>query len=363
MRLYERPAKFALGLSKLGHEVHLLTTTENSQDGWSKYFKTIRIVSDQIDLDNAIKSFKFSTPIHHFSSGIDNYTVFLLNTNRKFVYDYKDIFPEILSLPSHGHNQVIQAVLSRGLPICYRDGQLSAFLERRNLLPQEQFFFIPDFVWPNIEARTESLGTPSDNRKRKLAFIGNFSLESIEPSHAGFGQLAIIRSLLSQNLQYFMYPYRHDFADLNRDLMVDYYKLQHENASFKLVGRKGLDVLYAELRQMGWGTHLAPACHFDSLSDSHYAIRPLVGRSTRLTDYLSVGLPIIASSEIIEASDWLRTYDIGLTVNRGELSDLSIIIESCDYAQLRRNVRTFACEVLHWRLWIDKVLSIYREHS
>lgn len=358
--LYERPAKLALSLSMLGHEVHLLTKSEKIPGDWEANFSSVTPTVE--DLNKYIKDIPRDIPIHQFSLSVDNYTVSLLNAGRNFIFDYKDVFPRNLKLPAPGHDEVLRFLVSRKVPISNRDGQFFSYIARQGLNDYEPLHFIPDFIWPNLDICCDFLGTPTNNRKKNVVFIGNFSLELLNPDHSGFGQAPIIRSLLSQDLNYFMYPFRHDHADLSTHLMADYIAIAKQFPGFHLRQRVPIKDLQPQLRSMGWGSSLWPAFHFPELEELHYYHPPFVGRASRLTDYLSAGLPLLVSSQNPEHNDWIESYGIGLAVGRDDLTQVSEMIFACNYSQLRRNVYEFSRAFLHWKPWAERLSKLYARY-
>jgi len=358
--IWERPAKIAMGLRMMGHEVHLVTRIDRLESSIFRNFNSVLT-----GIENPIPSlsnFPSSAVIHHFSTAVDQYTVYLLLAKRPFIFDYKDVFPGILTLPSDGQDSVLQAIVAQEIPVCHRDGQFAAYMERRGLQESDKLHFVPDFTWPNQCPEIGALVLPATERRRKIVFIGNFSIEALEPKFAGFGQLEIIHALVSQNLSYTMYPFRHDRADLNQKLMADYHQMAEKFSNFSLSNRVSRSMLAERLRTHGWGSLLLPACHFDELRDAHYAIRPFTGLAARFSDYLSAGLPIMVSAENLEASDWIESYGIGLSINRAALSSISKMIDDCDYVRLRRNVIDFTRDFLDWRKCCGKIISVYNEY-
>ena len=144
--------------------------------------------------------------------------------------------------------------------------------------------------------------------------------------------------------------------------MAQYHELARQSQHFDLRNRLSIKDLTNELTEFGWGAYLHPACHFDKLYDAHYAIRPFAGRASRYTDYLSAGLPLLTSDEHEEIKDWIDSHEIGLSVNKDDLTSVSEMIQDSNYARLRRNVYEFCHTHLDWQNWTKMVLDLYRSH-
>jgi hypothetical protein len=359
--LFERPAKIAAALSSQGVDVDLLTSNSSIQPSWKKYFRNIGTVTTYEEFRQALDSLPDSTPIHHFTSSVDGFTVALLKLNKRFVFDYKDVFPEVLSLPSDGQSTVLDAIIRRNLPVFHRDGQLDRYICARGHGTPSFYKHVPDFIWPNLPPQIVRYGSDYKSRISKIAFIGNFSIEVLEPSFAGYGQLPIIKVLAGQGFRYHFFPFRHDAKDQDPVAMREYLAFEKENEGFIFEGRQSLNELQIKLTEMGWGSQLFPAFHFESLQEKHYAIMPNIGKAARISDYIGAGLPLLCSEGILEVSDLIRSYGLGISVADEQLFFLDELIGQHDYSRLRRNVLDFSSSFLCPAKWSKSIQNYYLE--
>jgi hypothetical protein len=355
--IFERPLKFAELLKENNLKVTLITLDKN-HDMYHDYFEDIIIIQP-----NELKKFiNLEKPdlIHHFSKTIDFYTIELINSKVKFIFDYKDIFPYINNLPYPQWNlQAWEIMLKHNNPIIYRDTQYKELLKRGHYEDSLFSCYIPDFIWHsnfNIAIRND---LPSQENINKMVFIGNFSIEKLEPNFRGLGQLEIVKSFISQNIDYTIYPFRHDYADKNSMIMDEYIKIANHSKFFHLKDRVGFKNLQNELMNYGWGIHLLPFSHSEEFSCMHYLHLPACGIASRISDYLGAGLPIVVSEDSIEAAEWINKNDIGIVLKKEELYKFSEIISQTNYQKLRNNVKEFNINFLNPNKWFKVLMDFY----
>ena len=355
--IFERPVKFSELLRIKGLEVTLITSDKNFQK-YRNYFNNIIILHAQ-DLLNFIKKDKPNV-IHHFSKAIDHYTIELINSKIKFIYDYKDIFPNIHTLPvPKWHLEALSLMLRRNNPIIYRDTQYEGFLKRGGFSPSSIGCFIPDFIWYSNYGLIKKNHPVLDEQKNSLVFIGNFTLETIEPQYRGLGQIDIVKNIINQKIHYSIYPFRHDNADENYRIMGEYIEMANSSIYFHLNERVEFKILHQELIKYGWGVNFWPHSHFDEVKDLHHLVLPYYGNSARFSDYLGAGLPLIVSEDFIEAADWIRSYGIGIVLKRNDLLNIGEIINNSDYLEIRSKVVKFNEDSLNPNKWFEIILKFY----
>lgn len=360
--LHERPAKVAAALNLLGEKPILITISPALYSGWQSFFSQ-HLVTTIDKISDVIRSFD-NPVVHHFTKNVDGLTLELLIKEISFIYDYKDIFPGAVkgleeSSELQAQMSILDAMIAREIRFSYKDGQFDRYLKFRGIEPSKKGFYLPDMVWPNspITSGSPQIGHPE--KCLRVAFIGNWSIEKIEPEHAGFGILGVIKSIVKQGLSFDLFPFRHDYADQDRDKMQDYLSLSSEFPSFRIRQRVEADSLPGALHESGWGSFITSRYHFKELQDLGYMFEPQYGLPGRISDYLGAGLPILVDEEVPEPNLWIKAYGIGLSVPRGGIHRLRESIENSDYAKLIRNIEFFCKEKLDPKTWANKLLNLY----
>jgi hypothetical protein len=352
--LYERPAKIAEKLRVAGFKIFLIYS-QSPDPKLLDFFDFSVQASNPNELAFFVNKLspKF---VHLFAKNVDLFTQTFHVLNIPFIYDYKDLFEGLLSVPLNPEFLLAQRnMVETAFALTYRDNQLHQFFSRNKIRFSGLTACIPDQV---LSSSNHQINYKNKSRL-KLCFSGYFTIELKEPHYAGLGQLAIIKSALAQGFEYHMYGVRHDILDKNDTVLADYIEIEKSNSSFKIHDKLPLQDYIEAISQYSFGIHLMPMFHFDSFSEKHYLIQPPCGFAARLTDFVSAGVPLIVERSVDDPARFVEDNGIGIVVSRGELPKLREIVESVDYQSICENVLQLAKRVSSSGIHIDRLIQLY----
>lgn len=356
----ERVMKISYALRKCGVTVAGIFKGAVNEGELGRYFDFYRIEPDGQELSRIVQRFP-SDFVHLHSYGFDQTCLDILrSSNKKVVYDPKDVFLGI-------HDQLKQLkpivdgqhhLLTRSSGLVLRDAQaiLSARLAGYKLAPKRILF--PDLCW-STDFFPKSI-KPLDElnfNALKLVFIGNFWPERQPPHWTGAGQLYNFKELLGRGHSIDVYPTGYmkswDFSD--------YYKLENEYAGkFKFMAScseyelivKRLPEYDLAIGFLQYGFIQNPRIYWHP-SLFRYAM------ATRIFDFTSAGLLTIISSS---QSAYQRFARAGLAINLpiGSLADaldrLPYLVRGAKFGIDRFR----AMQALSIDNYINKLLRFYR---
>lgn len=361
--LYDRPARIAAALNRIGLRPRLYLCSKLHDHRWERYFSSITYINAQDS--GHILSADLKGPIHLFCMSVDILTVELLKARIPFFYDYKDVFPGNTNYQDDSISMQQQVLINleySGAAITYKDGQYNNFVSTLGLRRQAQTFFLPDFVWPSSYDALGDYLPHNIKSELKTVFIGNWTIERIEPENAGMGILPIIQSLLSQNIAFTLYPFRHDQADRDPEKMSDYISLANKNALFKIENRVTSNLLTDLIRSQSWGLFLTSRFHFTELRDKTYMRAPQAGIPGRFSDYFGAQLPVVVDSGFTECKRLVEDFGLGIVLEPGELESLRAKFSTIDRKLLQDNVRDYVECHLNPIKWAQRLMNYYGEY-
>jgi len=346
--IFERVESLAESLYLVsGIKPHVITFRTEDETLVSGNYSSVQVGS----IETLVRQIKSLAPhiVHNITKYFDMTTVTLLKSNIQFHYDYKDIFIDQLLITNEEvelHRHILRAMLQRGIPFSYRDGRYNVVAKSLGFL-HPTGYFLPEFITKHQYDSLLNVLQPntSADRRSDIVFIGNFSLETLNPEQAGVGQIAIVRCLIEQGLKYTVYPKQ--TSGRTMEDFREYIELANTNETFDYASTLSRTDLHLALPNYGWGSFLQPYNHFPNLANKIFFKTPSLGLPGRAADYIGSGLPILVSGvNNPELNDWVDLYGIGLNITGAEIYCLNQLIKTVDYVKLRRNVTEFATKLL-----------------
>ena len=134
-------------------------------------------------------------------------------------------------------------------------------------------------------------------------------------------------------------------------------KESEKNKYYKFHERVNPNNLNKELSKYDYG--IFPEFWEPSEVDSNPGIVK-TGMGTKMTNYIEAGLPIIISKQDEYMAKIVEKYNIGFSIDFGDLKNLRKIIEQKDYRQLQKNVKKFQ-EEFKWSKKIKDIEKFYEK--
>jgi hypothetical protein len=340
---------------------HLILLTPPPTGFANHLFETLCITTIE-NLPSTVRNY-FPCHIHNITKVFDISTISLLQSEIHFHYDYKDVLPANFKPDYTGldaHIDVFKLMTQRSIPFSFRDGQAHAAASIIGV-PPPVGYHLPEVISFEAFDTLSSSYVPyrRSGRRRDIVFIGNFSLEKLNPEQGGHGQLLVVKTLLSQKFSYTIYEKQTSARSV--DDFSEYLDLQNSHSKFHFHSTIPRRALSKALKEFGWGSLLFPLFHYPDCSEKTFCRMPWVGISGRLSDYFGAGLPILSSSPNREVDDLIECHGVGVQVKNDDLFHLGEIVDSMDYVRLRRNVIDFAHFYLNPKKWGFKLLKSYEE--
>lgn len=190
----------------------------------------------------------------------------------------------------------------------------------------------------------------SVNEPIRLVHAGTLWTSDQPARKWAYGQfIRWIPSLLAQGMAVDVFP-AHKYAD---EKISDYIELQNKCAGFKWHEPHN----YSEMIRVLGGYHFGlNVLFYRGTTAKPFNYSSAI--STKLFSYIEAGIPVIINKEHVAMADIVRRYGIGIIIGEEDIPSLRAIIESCDYAGMKRNIIK-AREELDVRAGAEKLLGIY----
>jgi hypothetical protein len=366
--VFERPAKIAMALKRVGHDVtliHCMDTlhgvVENNTFLKSCFSRTIKI-EDSSRIEELITSFNIKF-VHIFSKFTDPLALYFVNRpGIKTIFDYKDVFEGLIThnYTSEVYSQQEYLIFNSDY-LCNRDFQILNFEKFKGKKVSKKIYY-PDLVWSNqpMINKIDQVKVVNFNRI-KLVLIGNFVLERQNPEHAGNGYFYIVKSLLEQGFEVNIYPANpHTY---NQQFYSDFLELANNNQNLLLHNYVSQIRLQEELFNYDFGLHLQQSLLFDNLGIGHIPEIINTSNPSRIMDYIGSGIPIIYNEEYRFIGRFNYRYGIGIPITKDDFFNLADVLKKryCKKAKPRQIAN--AAYYLNSNRWINKLIKIYQKFS
>ncbi len=294
---WERPAKIALALRKVGISPFLVYVRNPNNFDLSEYFEhSIQAQSAEEAL--AIVHRLRPGLVHLFSYGADQISYFLLENRPPcpVIYDYKDCFENVVNPPHTDLWLEVQrrmVLMADGL--CCRDLQLWNYCRVNGLRPRGKRTLFLDYCWGGNQEPVR----PRRDGEVHTVIAGNFSIEKLSPAALDTGYLHTARLLALNGVHVHIYPRWHFSYITEQEQLQDYIDLTQQSPYVHLYDPVPMNRFVEEMSQYDFGLGILQGALFDEIgvhSTSHGHERH--GMATRWFDYIEAGLDVLASPEL-----------------------------------------------------------------
>jgi hypothetical protein len=314
-------------------------------------------------LDNNVKVILFKSRWHlHYLikkikpkliHGVESRSVFpsvALNfKNIPFIFDFQDLYT------IYYDRQPPQKWLRQNLKyeracLTNSDYLISYSLEfipvrkKIGLNKSKKVLYFPFYLDDELLRNDENLNY--ENRTIQLVYLGGISAINEVNS---FNFKLIGDKLLGQNININIYP----SPNIDKKIIQEYLNLQHPNLT--LHESINQDELPEVISKYDFG--LVPFFNMDGfLSPTKFRY----STTLKLFNYLEAGIPVIVGTDT-EYQAWIvNHYKVGLAVNNEKFENLSNILDSIDYSNLKMNSDDFQNK-MKMSVHINKVNNIYNK--
>lgn len=311
--LWERPAKLAWGLRQKGQSVMLLHVNELTFDAGQYFDYCIQCSSPSECLEIAHRI--SPDVIHLFSFSVDNTSLLVLShLKSKIVYDYKDIFENLIADPSDQNLWDGQRILlEKSTGVCCRDKQYVNYCRVNNVEMNQKTLILPDYCWGREHVRLEKC---PDNEVH-VVIIGTFIPEDAYPCFSSHGYSMIAEQFLEKGIHFHIYPGQwvsNVWSMQGGRGIYDDLSARHEN--LHIHENLPLEKLISEISKYDFGLLLYQGDIFNIAENftinNHYEY----GCSTRVFDYVEAGLNVLVSNSLTYQASILREFDFGVNVGK-----------------------------------------------
>lgn len=310
---WERQAKLAHALRDAGMSVMLLHIAQPTFDA-SKYFDYVLPCASPWEvLDVAMRL----NPdiIHLFSMASDRTAVAIAqNTRAKLVYDYKDLFENVIVDPPDKWRWETQRYLvERADGICARDGQIDNYSRVNNVELKKPVLHFPDYCHGMNFSRKQKLGQGDDIH---VVMVGTFIPEDVFPQWASHGLYMIAQAMAEQRIYLHVYPTAWTLNAMYRRNESIYVDLASKTEYFTLHQTVPVERLIEEISRYDFGAVLYQGAIAgmpeNFLLNRHYEY----GTAARMFDYVEAGLDVVVQDTLTNQAAFLTKHQFGSIVDK-----------------------------------------------
>lgn len=315
----ERPAKLALGLRRCNIPVMFLYINKPSYDPL-KYFDFAIQCETTEECINIARKLKPKI-IHLFSFHADP-VAFLLTKEKfsKVIYDYKDTFQNMISVPENPNLWAAQRFLVENADgLCCRDLQLAQYLRLNNINTNAKKIFFPDYCW------NDNINAPKKVNPDEVHFVlmGTFMPERVDPTYISHGYLYTSKVLTMCGIHTHIYPsYNTHVTLMQNDAAQDYLELAKGSPFFHLHTPLPSDQILTEISQYDFGLTIMQGPLF-GIEDKYLMNQSeKYGIATRVFDYLEAGLEVVTQPEMSVMYRLLRNKDVATPLTKNLITEI-----------------------------------------
>lgn len=308
----ERPAKFAYGLRCNGFSCLLIHIADLNFNPSIYFDYSIRCHSPM----ECVEIAKRLDPdiIHIFSFHADETALAISrNLSCKIVYDYKDIFENMIIHPADPllwKNQ--RALIERADGLCCRDRQIDHYCQINNVTPRGKHILYLDYCYGINFPLTPKLGGADEVH---TICHGSFTPEDVYPQFSCNGLYLITEVLTQQKIHVHIYPGIWVTHALTNKKHSIYNELVRKNPYFHIHSHLTIENLIKEISQYDIGLSLYQGEIFGIPDQYTIDNHQSYVMAARLFDYLEAGLDILVQDNFLTMADVLQQYKFGKTVD------------------------------------------------
>ena len=169
--------------------------------------------------------------------------------------------------------------------------------------------------------------------------------------------LRLARRLEVQGVNFHIYPPPHVATFRQRSLLKEYVSASKASEYFHYHNSVEPHLLSDEIQQYGYGSVL-PAVPLSQVPAIKRHWDNGDGMPSKIFGYISAGLPIIVGSVPPGVAQIVKDHEIGIIVSDGDVDDIATVMDSTDYARLRKNMPT-AIEYFRMDNHISRLIELY----
>jgi len=213
----------------------------------------------------------------------------------------------------------------------------------------------PAYVCEEFITSPEPRYSQGDGRIR-LVYGGHVSPSNLPKEMFGDVQFQpLIEKLTTQGIQFEMYPTPYMSPIRVRQIFADYVKLSRNNPLFNYHVNVAFDDAMQQASRCDFGSmiYLFEKCCYGQ--EHTRLVIP-----TKFFKFLEAGLPVIVSEEAQYISKLVKDHEIGIVVSQKDIDNLSEIIKSYNYKELKANVKE-AQKRLSVKRHIRRLIDFYAQ--
>lgn len=313
-----RQCKLAAGLRSIGWKVVLLHRSKTDFP-LEPYFDEARLYRTEYEALIFARDYD-PVAFHVFSPWYDDTTTaFVRHKPGKVVYDYTDVFTEILTFDAEKGVEGQRFCVEQADGICCRDLRVRHAIRKLGWSKPKKAMVFMDYCWGS------HLGRPLLPKRQDgfhVVSIGSFGVERNGQMDNGY--LGIARMFADQGIHFHIYPVVRQmvYPDTFEVTFEDYLELQEKTGLVHLHRPVPMDEVIPEISQYHLGISIVQALTFqrplEGYTDAHFRYCG----STRIFDYLDAGLPVLLNREFHLQYHALARYGLALVGNQSRLETL-----------------------------------------
>lgn len=320
--VWERPAKLALGLRSLGYPCLLLHIEKLPFEAKNFFNYSIQCGSPSELLEIAVRI--KPDIIHLFSYGTDLTSMAIMQLIRqhidvKVVFDYKDMFENVLSYPQDESRWMQQRYLVEHADgLCCRDRQLENYLRVNNMRTSARQFVFPDYCY-NYDFELQA--KHSAMHEVHVVQIGTFIPEDAFPQFSSHGYYLIAQAFCNQGVHFHLYPSKYVKNVFDQQGGSIYIELAKQNSYFHLHDPVPLEQLIHEISRYDFGLMLLQGNLFGIPENFVLNEQFKFGLATRIFDYLEAGLDVLVDPIFEFNAEMMNRHQFGHEIDSAFISD------------------------------------------
>ena len=295
---WERPAKIAFALRKIGFTVILVYLLEPVNFDLQKYFNFAIKAQNSAEAVAIVHRLRADI-VHVFSACVDQTALdFFRLKSGKAIYDYKDCFENLINVDVG--TPILQGqrfCIENADALCCRDLQLSRYCQVNNINLNTPRILFMDYCW-GIEIPRKNVGHCDEVH---TVIAGNFSSEIEEPHRKDSGYIHNVRALVGNGIHVHMYLFRgyeRSIKMANDKRFEEYFELSNSSKLFHIHSPVPMTEFNIEISQFHFGLLIFQGALFRDIGINSQINGALaVGMATRVFDYIEAGLETIITPE------------------------------------------------------------------
>lgn len=310
--VWERPAKLALGLRSLGYPCLLLHIEKLPFEAKNFFDYSIQCGSPSELLEIAVRI--KPDIIHLFSYGTDLTSMAIMQLIRqhidaKVVFDYKDLFENVLSYPQDESRWMQQRYLVENADgLCCRDRQLENYLRVNSMNPSAMQIVFPDYCY-DFDFEVQEKHASKD--EIHVVQIGTFMPEETFPQFYSQGYYLIAQTFANQGVHFHLYPSRFVKSIFEQQGGSIYIELSKQNSFFHMHEPVPVEQLIFEISRYDFGIMLSQGNLFGIPENFALNEQSKFGSMTRMFDYLEAGLDVLVDPLYEFHTEMMNRYQFG----------------------------------------------------